>query len=82
MRSYLAGLQDMQFKRGEDEIDGVKLHFLSVDPNVQGKAAFNQFVRRHVFDTFGIAVADLIEMIGSEVRIDFNPKGKIVGLEV
>jgi hypothetical protein len=82
MRCILTGTQDMQFQMNGEEIDGVKLHFLSVDPNVVGKAAANQFVKRHVFDSFGVNLAEMSEILGTEINIDFNNKGKIVGFSV
>ena len=83
MKVMLSGLQDMNFPANDGKIvDGVKLHYNLVDPNVIGRGAFNQFVPRHVFDTFSLGSEHLEEILGTEVEIVFNNKGKIVGLNV
>jgi hypothetical protein len=83
MKVMLMGFQEVNFKtRDGDEIDGVKLHYNGIDTNVVGRTAESQFIRRHVFDTFGYKMKDMKDILGTEVNIDFNGKGKIVGFVV
>jgi hypothetical protein len=82
MKVLLNGFQDMKFQTADGEVDGVKLHYSAVDPNVYGRTAENKFIPRHVFDTFGISLKKMQDLFGAEINLDFNGKGKIVGFSV
>ena len=77
MKCVLVGMNDINFKNGEDEVNGVKLHFLSPDSNTVGHMACSQFLRRDFFNSFGYKFSELKELLGTEVNIEFNTKGKI-----
>jgi len=75
--------RDMNFAaRDGKPIDGVTLHFNHLDPDTFGRASGSQFIQRHIFDSLGVTFNELKEIFGAEVELDFNTKGKIVGLTV
>lgn len=81
MRCELVGVQDMNFQtREKDTIDGVKLHYLTVEDNTYGQNANTGFISRNVFDSFGITVKDLTELIGKSINLEFNNKKRICGI--
>jgi hypothetical protein len=61
-------------------IDGVRLHYVAINPNVIGKEAVSKFVKRHVFNQFGISLHDLEKLCGKDMTFSFNHKGQLVGL--
>jgi hypothetical protein len=80
MKVMFYGYQDIDFTgRDGKRVDGVKLHYSGIDPSVFGRTCENQYVVRHVVDSFDVKVSDMNDLLGAEVNIDFNGKGKIVG---
>ena len=80
MKCMLMGLNNYDgIKTPTGNIDGVKLHWTNVDGNTFGHQANNQMVQRNVFNGFGLTVKEVMDLIGTEVNIEFNPKGKICG---
>jgi hypothetical protein len=82
MKCVLAGVCDMDFQAGRDRIDGAKLHYLGIDPSTKGQTANNQFVPRHILEHSNVKRGEIEDLVGTEMNIDFNDKGKIIGIMV
>jgi hypothetical protein len=78
----LMGVKDMDFTIDGDKIDGVKLHYTCLDPDVFGSAAENKMVQRHVLNHYKIGFEDLKARLGTEVEIVFNGKGRICEIQL
>jgi len=81
MKSQLIGIEDMNFKLDNGEvIDGVRLHFVTVDPNVMGNFAGQKFVQRKALSNLGLSLKSFEELLNQEVNMFFNQKGRFCGI--
>jgi hypothetical protein len=83
MKLMLVGVQDMNFTTQDNsQIDGVKLHYLTIDGSVSGHKATSKFIQRNVLNASKIGVDELISVIGTEIDVDFNEIGKVCGVAI
>jgi len=83
MKIMLVGVQDMNFTtQDKSVIDGVKLHYLTVDASVYGHKATSKFISRNVFNSIGVSIKELTEVLGTEINVEFNEGGRISGVEI
>lgn len=84
MNVKLIGLQDVNFtnKESGEVIDGVKIHFTSVDENVRGHKAESKFIKRDVFDNFNIGFDKLVTCIEKTIDVEFGRRDKVVGIKL
>jgi hypothetical protein len=81
MKVMLVGVQDMEFTTQDGGvIDGVKLHYLETAEGVSGHKTSSKYVARNVFNSFGVNLKSLVECLGTEVDVEYNSYGKMVGL--
>lgn len=74
MSVKVVGKQNLDFSTDKGErIEGVKLHILGADKNVQGQAVFTEFV-----SPYAECYEDACNLIvGSSVTLVYNRKGKV-----
>jgi hypothetical protein len=72
----------MNFTIDGDVVDGVKLHYTNIDPDVFGEAAENKMVQRNVLNAYKMNFEDLKASLGKEIEIVFNGKGKICEIKL
>lgn len=81
MKVSLIGLRSINFTTDEgNEISGIKLFIAYPEDNVYGKICDSRFITDNVFTNLGVPVDTLLNCIGSDIDIEINPKGKVVGL--
>lgn len=81
MKVSLIGVRSINFTTDEgNEISGIKLFIAYPEDNVYGKICDSRFITANVFTNLGVPVDTLLNSIGSEIDIEINPKGKIVGI--
>lgn len=75
------GLQNLDFEtRDGNQIQGLKLHITFPDENVMGLMADSKFISREACKNLGLSVDSLTPMIGKEIEIETNIKGKVTGV--
>lgn len=75
------GLQSLDFEtRDGNTIQGFKLHIIYPDDNVNGLLADSKFISREACRNLGITSDILTPLIGKEVELVTNIKGKITGI--
>lgn len=82
MKATLVGVQDVDFKIDNNEIKGIKLHLLYAENGVVGNTVMTKFLDSVAFKALNIPVDELCDNVGTVIDIDFNAKGKIVGVAV
>lgn len=84
MKVTLVGVKEIEaFETREgNTIEGVKLHIAYPDSDTYGNVCDNKFIDRKVYDSFGVPVEQLITKIGEVINLEFNPKMKVVGLDL
>lgn len=76
------GLQNLDFEtRDGNQIQGLKLHITFPDENVMGLMADSKFISREACKNLGLSVESLSPMIGQDVEIETNIKGKVTGVK-
>lgn len=76
------GLQNLDFEtRDGNQIQGLKLHITFPDENVMGLMADSKFISRDACKNLGLSVDSLSPMIGKEIEIETNIKGKVTGVK-
>lgn len=81
MKVSLIGVRSINFTTDEgNEISGIKLFIAYPEDNVYGKICDSRFITDNVFSNLGVPVDTLLNSIGSEIDIEINPKGKVVGI--
>lgn len=81
MKVSLIGVRSINFTTDEgNEISGIKLFIAYPEDNVYGKITDSRFITDNVFSNLGVPVDTLLNSIGSEIDIEINPKGKVVGI--
>ena len=77
----LIGLQNLDFEtRDGNTIQGLKLHINYPDENVMGLIADSKFISREACKNLGITVDTLSPLIGKDVELETNIKGKVTGV--
>lgn len=77
------GLQELDFEtRDGEQIKGLKLHICYPDENVMGLAADSKFLNSASCRNLGLTVDTLTPMIGQDVDLETNLKGKVTGLRL
>lgn len=81
MKVKLVGLQPLDFpSKDGGQIKGINLQCNFKDDNVYGEKADAKFISDIALKNLGIAVDDLLPFIDSEVDLELNFKGKVVGI--
>lgn len=65
----------------QGQIKGINLECNFVDDNVYGKKADAKFISDIALKNLGITLEDLLPLINSEVDLELNFKGKVVGIK-
>ena len=77
----LIGLQNLDFEtRDGNTIQGLKLHINYQDENVMGLMADSKFISSEACKNLGITVDTLSPLIGKNVELETNIKGKVTGV--
>ena len=83
MNCTLVGFKSLNFTDAEgNKVEGVKLFLAYPDDDVIGCAADSSFIRQNVFDKFGITLDKLANAVDCAVDVEYDRKGKTVGLKV
>lgn len=84
MKVKLIGVRSINFedKKTGNEISGIKLFIAYPETDVYGLMTDDRFISDNVFVSFGVPVKDLIESIDSDINLEINPKGKVVGISL
>lgn len=76
------GLQNLDFETKDGkQIQGLKLHITFPDENVMGLMADSKFISSDACKNLGITVDGLTPMIGKDIEIITNIKGKVTGVK-
>ena len=82
MKVDLVGLYPLDFpSKDGGQIKGINLECNFVDDNVYGKKAYAKFISDIALKNLGITLEDLLPLINSEVDLELNFKGKVVGIK-
>lgn len=82
MKVDLVGLCPLDFPSKEGgQIKGINLECNFVDDNVYGKKADAKFISHIALKNLGITLEDLLPLINSELDLELNFKGKVVGIK-
>lgn len=77
----LLGVQNIDFENNQgDTVKGIKLHVTYKDENVAGEKCDSKFISAAACKNLGIVFDDLLAFVGSEVDIEQNLNGKVVGI--
>ena len=84
MKAKLTGIQNYNKLQMQDKsvLDGSKLFYTYVSPDVKGEAADGKFITRETLELFGLTYENLVLCVGTEINIEYGPKNKIVGISV
>lgn len=79
----LLGVQELDFKSNDGkEIKGIKLHVSFPDEFVYGYKVDTKFISDDACHNLHIYPAELKDLCGSEINIETNFSGKLVGISV
>lgn len=82
MKVELVGLQPLDFpSKDGGQIKGINLEINFKDDNVYGKRADAKFISDIALKNLGITLDELLPLINSEVDLELNLKGKVVGIQ-
>ena len=82
MKVELVGLQLLDFpSKDGGQIKGINLEINFKDDNVYGKRADAKFISDIALKNLGITLDELLPLINSEVDLELNLKGKVVGIQ-
>ena len=82
MKVELVGLQHLDFpSKDGGQIKGINLEINFKDDNVYGKRADAKFISDIALKNLGITLDELLPLINSEVDLELNLKGKVVGIQ-
>ena len=82
MKVELVGLQPLDFpSKDGGQIMGINLEINFKDDNVYGKRADAKFISDIALKNLGITLDELLPLINSEVDLELNLKGKVVGIQ-
>lgn len=82
MKVDLVGLYPLDFSSKDGgQIKGINLECNFVDDSVYGKKADAKFISDIALKNLGITLEDLLPLINSEVDLELNFKGKVVGIK-
>ncbi len=77
----LLGVQNIDFENNQgDTVKGIKLHVTYKDENVAGEKCDSKFISAAACKNLGIEFDDMLSLVGSEVDIEQNLNGKVVGI--
>lgn len=78
---FLLGVQELDFTTQDGkEIKGIKLHVYYPDDLVYGFKADTKFISDDAVKNLRINVAEIKDLCGTEINIDTNISGRIMGL--
>lgn len=81
MKVKLVGLQPLDFESKDGaQIKGINLQCNFDDDNVYGKKADSKFMSDIVLKNLGLKLEDLLPLVGSDVDLELNFKGKVNGI--
>ena len=82
MKVDLVGLYPLVFpSKDGGQIKGINLEINFKDDNVYGKRADAKFISDIGLKNLGITLEELLPLINSEVDLELNLKGKVVGIQ-
>ncbi len=76
MKSVLLGFRGLNFSTQDGRVEGTQLFTAYPSPDVTGQETSKVFVRPE------LCPEGLENYIGSEINIEFNNKGKVVGVSL
>ena len=83
MKCTLVGFKTLNFTDDEGEkVEGKNVYLAYPDDDVIGCACDRTFIRKNVFDSFGITDDQLADAVDCAVDVEYGRKGKIVGFKV
>ncbi|MCM1165870.1 MAG: hypothetical protein NC299_09775 [Lachnospiraceae bacterium] len=78
---FLEGIQHMDFDAEDGKrICGYSLHMAYADDNVIGKRVDKKFISAEAFHNLGFSLDEIAALVQTEVELDTNIKGKVVGI--
>ncbi len=83
MNCTLLGFKSVNFENSDGEkIEGLKIFYAYPDDDVCGNVADSSFVRPNIFNNFGLTLEQLADNIDCVADMEFDRKGKLVGLSL
>ena len=81
MKVKLVGLYPLDFPAKDgSQIKGINLQCNFADDQVYGEKADSKFMSDIVLKNLGLKLDDLLPLIGSDVNLELNFKGKVNGI--
>lgn len=79
---FFEGIQRLDFDSSDGKhIQGYNLHIAYPDENVIGRMTSKKFLSDEAFDNLGFTVDNLASLTQSDVELETNIKGKIIGIK-
>lgn len=81
MKVRVVGLHPLDFPSSDGkQIKGINVECNFDDPDTYGKKADHKFLSDVVLKNLGLKLEDLLPLIGSDVDLELNFKGKVNGI--
>lgn len=81
MKVKLVGLMPLDFpSKDGSQIQGINLYCNYADDRVIGEKSDSKFISQSLCDQLGVSVKSLESLIGHELQLDVNFKGKVTDI--